>query len=125
MMIDCEWGCADTREMSTLDILRLVSGIGDKASGNGAGMLREVAERLGIDTEEAGSWEAVYEEARLTLENEFEVTNEYVIDGESYIIGRVDGEWALIHDEVFNPSEVLSSSWYKEDMLDWVREEIA
>ena len=125
MMIDCEWGCEDIREMSTLDILRLVSGLGNKASGNGVGMLCEVAERLGIDTQEAGSWEAVYEEARLTLENEFEITNEYCIDGESYIIGQVDGEWALIHDEVFNPAEVVSSSWYKEDMLDWVREEIA
>ena len=121
MRIECEWGCADTREMSTLDILRLVT---DKNSKDGIGILREVAERLGIDVQEAGSWEAVYEEARLTLENEFEVTNEYVIDGESYIIGRVDGEWALIHDEVFNPSEVLSSGRYKEDMLDWVREEI-
>ena len=121
MTIDCEWGCEDIREMSTLDILRLVSGAGNKAPG----MLCEVAERLGIDTQEAGSWEAVYEEARLTLENEFEITNEYCIDGESYIIGQVDGEWALIHDEVFNPAEVVSSSWYKEDMLDWVREEIA
>lgn len=122
MTIDCEWGCEDIREMSTLDILRLVSGLGNKASGNGVGMLCEVAERLGIEAE---SWDAVYEEARLTLENEFEITNEYCIDGESYIIGKVDGEWALIHDEVFNPAEVVSSSWYKEDMLDWVREEIA
>ena len=122
MMIECEWGRADTREMSTLDILRLVV---DKNSDEGIGLLREVAERLGIDTQEAESWDAVYEEARLTLENEFEITNEYCIDGESYIIGKVDGEWALIHDEVFNPSEVVSSSWYKEDMLDWVRGEIA
>ena len=122
MKIECEWGCADTREMSTLDILRLVT---DKNSEDGIGILREVAERLGIDVQEAGSWEAVYEEARLTLENEFEITNEYCIDGESYIIGRIDGEWALIHDEVFNPSEVLSSSQYKEDMLYWLKEEIA